>query len=310
MTGTPEQKAELDWQEQLIRTAPDIFYDPSAAKCYVGFSAKGRADSFGSYLCRILDIAEKYIVSSKPTVTTNTKYELVLEEIKLESAQHLSKFNLKKEYDAKQNKEARQLWSNCKRIHPPACRPSDKLVPLDQVKLGDIVYLNSIDNQYKVLQKVELDGQSHIEVICVYNSERSSLTGLTSYLRECYLVPVDRIQIDPQFQEEEEVITEDVNIYIPENKTAPVLKQEPLTENDFPVGPYTEIPLTEVEFGDIISSTPYSKSAYMVKEHKGEFVMAECIYHKSLPGRVSQEYSFSKIYLVEKATEEVVVVAA
>ena len=48
----------------------------------------------------------------------------------------------------------------------------------------------------------------------------------------------------------------------------------------------------------------------MVKEHKGEFVMAECLYHKSLPARVSQEYSFSKIYLVEKAEASKVVSAA
>ena len=28
--------------------------------------------------------------------------------------------------------------------------------------------------------------------------------------------------------------------------------------------------------------------------------MAECLYHKSLPARVGEEFSFSKIYLVEK----------
>ena len=55
-----------------------------------------------------------------------------------------------------------------------------------------------------------------------------------------------------------------------------------------------------MEFGDVITSTPYSRSAYMVKEHKGKFVMAECLYHKSLPARVGEEFSFSKIYLVEK----------
>ncbi len=220
---TPEQKEELDWQQQLIRTADDIFYDPSKAKCYMGFSAKGRADDYGSYLTRILDIAEKYTVSFKPTVTTNTKYELVLEEIDLESAQHLSNFNLKKEFDDSKNKDARESWRTTrKRIHPPACKPNPKLVPLEEVKLGDIVYLNSHSNQYKVLAKVELDGVPHLEVVCVYNSERPSLVGLTSFLKEAYRVLVDDIQIDPHFKEQEEVLTEDVNIYIPKPKGKPL----------------------------------------------------------------------------------------
>lgn len=298
---TEGQKAELDWQEQLQRIAPDIFYDPSQSKCYVGFSAKGRCDSYGSYLTRILDIAEKYIVSSKPTVTTNTKYELVLEQIELESAKHLSKFNLKKEYDDSKNKDARELWRTTrKRVHPPACKPSPKLTPLEEIKLGDIVYLNSIDNQYKVLSKVELEGTPHIKVINIYNSERPSLVSAISYLKECYLVPAESIQVDSALSQEEEILTENVQIYVPKEET--VKKSKVLSEKDFSPCPYPEMPLTEVEFGDVITSTPHSRSAYMVKEHKGEFVMAECLYHKSLPARIGEEYSFSKIYLVEKAS--------
>ena len=234
---TLEQEAELDWQEQLVRCAPDIFYDPSSSKCFIGFSNKNRADGYGSYLTRILDIAEKYTVSAKPVITTNTKYELVLEEIELESAQHLSKFNLKKEYDDSKNKDARELWRTTrKRVHPPACRPSDKLVPLEEVKLGDIVYLNSIDNQYKVLAHKELDGVPHIEVLCVFNSERPSLVSAISYLKECYLVPGDSIQIDPQFQEEkqEEVLTEDVQIYVPKPRTKQ--KNKPVEVSVFKLG--------------------------------------------------------------------------
>ena len=311
---TPEQKAELDWQEQLIRTADDIFYDPSSRKCYVGFSAKGRADGYGSYLTRILDIAEKYTVSAKPVITTNTKYELVLEQIELESAQHLSKFNLKKEYDDSKNREARELWRTTRqRKHEPACKPLPKLTPLEDIRLGDIVYLNSINNQYKVMGKVELDGTPHLEVINVFNSERPSLVSAISYLKECYLVPTEDIQIDPQFQEEEtitetvEPLTEVLGTKVPKPT---VKKSEGLSEKDFPPYPYAEIPLDRVEFGDIITSTPYSRSAYMVKEHKGEFVIAECLYHKSLLSRVGEDFSFSKIYLVEKAEASEVVSAA
>ena len=99
--------------------------------------------------------------------------------------------------------------------------------------------------------------------------------------------------------EPEEVLTEDVNIYIPKET---VKKSEGVMEEEFPPAPYTELPLTEVEFGDVITSSPHGRSAYMVKEHAGEFVMAECLYHNSLPGRVGEDYSFSKIYLVEKCS--------
>lgn len=92
---------------------------------------------------------------------------------------------------------------------------------IEEVKLGDIVYLNSIDNQYKVLNKVELEGIPHLEVICVFNSERPSLVSATSFLKECYLVPAESIQIDPPFNEQEEVLTEDVQIYVPKPKTKP-----------------------------------------------------------------------------------------
>ena len=298
---TPEQEAELDWQEQLVRIAPDIFYDPSAAKCFMGFSAKGRADQYGSYLSRILDIAEKYVVTNKPLVTTNTKYELVLEQIELESAQHLSKFNLKKEYDDSKNKDARELWRTTrKREVPPAYKPSPKLTPLEEVKLGDIVYLNSITNQYKVLSKVELDGIPHLEVICTYNSERPSLVGATSYLKECYKVPADSIQIDSQFQEEE-TITKTVEL------KPTVKKSSQLTTEDFMAPPYQKIPLDEIEVCDIVSTGSHVQAFYEIYQHNGTHVLGRCLYHNSLKMRIGQDgFYITTPFLVEKATEKVV----
>ena len=298
---TPEQKAELDWQEQLIRTANDIFYDPSNSKCYVGFSAKGRADQYGSYLSRILDIAEKYIVTNKPLVTTNTKYELVLEQIELDSAQHLSKFNLKKEYDDSKNKDARELWRTTRqRKHEPACKPLPKLVPLNEVRLGDIVYLNSITNQYKVLSKVELDGIPHLEVICTYNSERPSLVGATSYLKECYKVPADSVQIDSQFQEEE-TITKTVEL------KPTVKKSSQLTTEDFIAPPYQKISLDEIEVCDIVSTGSHVQAFYEIYQHNGTHVLGRCLYHNSLKMRIGQDgFYITTPFLVEKATEKVV----
>ena len=312
---TPEQKAELDWQEQLIRTANDIFYDPSSSKCYVGFSAKGRADQYGSYLTRILDIAEKYTVSSKPTITTNTKYELVLEEIDKMSAQHLSKFNLKKEYDDSKNREARELWRTTRqREHEPACKPLPKLVPLNEVKLGDIVYLNSITNQYKVLNKVELDGQPHIEVICVYNSERPSLVANISYLKECYLVPANSVQIDSQFQTLSSVSTEAQEKETIAKTVEPkptAKKSSELTTEDFAAPPYSKISLDEIEVADIVSTGAYVKAYYEITAHNGSHLLGRCIHHDSLKMRIGQEnFYIVSPYLVERADSQYIDSAA
>ncbi|MEM8719009.1 MAG: hypothetical protein AAGE84_06825 [Cyanobacteria bacterium P01_G01_bin.39] len=204
---TPDQKAELDWQEQLVRIAPDIFYDPSTSRCFVGFTNYQRANTYGAHLKEIHELYDSRYTVGKPSVVTNCKHELVIKCITEENARKLSGLNLKKELEHKTNKAITDKWS---------------------------------------------------------------------------------------------VLTEDVHIYVPQ--TQEIKKSQVLGESDFPSYPYTEIPLDQVEFGDVITSTSHSRSAYMVKEHKGEFVLAECLYHKSLPSRVGEEYSFSKIYLVEKVS--------
>ena len=284
-----------------VEVAPGIIYVPVDKTAFIGMKAKGRARNYGDMLTRVLTIGSKYLVTDKLSVIKDAKYEFRIFDIELEDIIQLAKFNLSKEYDAKENKEVREDWRlNRQRPAPVTTKPSPKLVPLEEIKLGNIVYLNSIDNQYKVLNKVELDGTPHIEVICVFNSERPSLVSATSFLKECYLVPAENIQVDPALVQEK-VLTEDVNIYIPEEKVT-IKKSQGLTENDFPDYPYSEISLNQIEFGDVITSTPYSRSAYMVKEHKGESLLAECLYHKSLPGRVGEEFSFTTPYLAEKAT--------
>ena len=206
----------------------EIIYNHADSICYVAGRAKGRLDNYGSYLTRILDIGDKYTVSNKPTMF-DSKYELRIEGIDFSDALHLQDFNLLKEYDHSVNEEARSLWRDSrKRVYPSACKPSPKLISPEEVKLGDIIYLNSIDNQYKVLQKVNCGGVPHLEVICTYNSERPSLVGLTSFLKECYLVDPEEIRVDTLLQryEEEEVLTEDVQIYVPKEKETAVKKSE------------------------------------------------------------------------------------
>ena len=293
-----EYLEELLTKEEPVQTSnlekidSEIIYNHADSIVYVAGRAKGRLDNYGSYLTRILDIGDKYTVSNKPSFF-DSKYELRVEGVtNLEDALHLQSFNLLKEYDSKQNEKARQLWKDSrKRIHPPACRPSDKLVPIAEVELGEIVYLNSINNQYKVLQRVKMGGIDHLECICVYNSERPSLVGETSYFNyEVYRVPSNSIQMDSQFQEmeKEEILTEDVNIYIPKPK-----KQKPI-----------ETPLIELVAGDTVHRN-LGDSVYEVigmARHENKLV-AECRLISSTRRALSigNTYFFSDgLYLVEE----------
>lgn len=253
----------------------EIIYNHVDSICYIAFSAKGRADNYGSYLTRILDIAEKYTVNKDPQIV-DAKYELRLEECSLDDALHLQSFNLKKDWDHSDNKEVRKDWQlNRKRPAPQAYKPAPKLIPLEDIKLGEIVYL-SVTNQYKVLNKVELDGVCHLEVICVYNFERPSLVNNISYLKECYRVS-----------------TEDVYV--------PAQKSNQLTTEDFTAPPYQKISLNEIEVCDIVSTDEYIKAYYEITEHKGSYLIGKCIHHDSLKMRIGQECQIVDPYLVEKA---------
>ena len=303
MTEEVEEKPVEIQTPNLEKIDGQIIYSHVDSIVYVAGRAKGRLDNYGSYLTRILDIGDKYTVSNKPSFF-DSKYELRVEGVtNLEDALHLQSFNLLKEYDSKQNEKARQLWKDSrKRIHPPACRPSDKLVPIAEVELGEIVYLNSINNQYKVLQRVKMGGIDHLECICAYNSERPSLVGETSYFNyEVYRVPSDSIQIDSQFQEmelspssqmkQEEVLTEDVNIYIPKPKTQTCEK---------PI----EVPLVQLTAGDTVHRN-LGDSVYEVigmARHENKLV-AECKLISSTRRALSvgNTYFFSDgLYLVEE----------
>ena len=288
-----------------VEIAPGIIYIPVDKTAFVGMRAKGRARTYGDMLTRVLDIGSKYLVTDRLTVIKDAKYEFRIFDISFEDVKQLAKFNLSKDYDAKENKEVREVWRTTrKREVPPAYKPSPKLTPLEEIKLGDIVYLNSIDNQYKVLQKVELDGVPHIEVICVFNSERPSLVSEISYLKECYLVPAESIQIDSQFQSPEKP-----EVKKSEGSTA--AHDVHTSADDFPSSPYKLIPLSEVELADIVTTSPNSQSAYEVTANLGDHLLATCLYNKSLKHREGQkDFWITEAYLVQKASISPTVEAA
>ena len=289
-----------------------VIYNHNDKTVYLGMTAKNRCDYYGQYLTGQLTVGEKYTYSDKPSFINGEeyKYELRITEIELDDALHLASFNLQKDPEYPDNAKLLTDWrSNKVRQHPPAYTPLPKAIALEDVKLGDIITTDATkvkDKQYKVLAHKELEGIPHVEAICIFNKEMPALVNSCSWFKEVYPIEPKDVCIAPQFcdREREEVLTEDVQIYVPKEKplTQEVKKPKSLTEEDFPTYPYSEISLDQIEFGDVITSTPYSRSAYMVKEHKGEFLLAECLYHKSLPGRVGEEFSFTTPYLVEKAT--------
>ena len=120
---------------------PEIIYNHQNNLAYIGGKNKGRLENYGVYLTKILNIGESYTISKKPSFVKNYKYEMRVD-ASFEDAKHLAKFTLKSEWNSSVNKDARSLWCNSrKREVPPACKPNPKLMPLEEIKLGDIVYL-------------------------------------------------------------------------------------------------------------------------------------------------------------------------
>ena len=281
-----EDELRLHEEEQVVnpnfeKIDGEIIYNHVDSICYIAFSAKGRADNYGSYLTRILDIAEKYTVSKDPQIV-DAKYELRLEGCSFDDALHLQSFNLKKDWDHSDNKEVRKDWQlNRKRPAPQAYKPAPKLIPLEEIELGEIVYLNSVSNQYKVVNKVELDDQLHLEVVCVYNKQMKTLVGQISYLKECYRVPLDDVHM--------------------QEISHPSLKSNELTTEDFTAPPYQKISLNEIEVCDIVSTGEYVKAYYEITEHKGSYLIGKCIHHNSLKMRIGQKCNLVNPYLVERA---------
>lgn len=275
----------------------EIIYNHVDSICYIAFSAKGRADNYGSYLTRILDIAEKYTVNKDPQIV-DAKYELRLEGCSFDDSLHLQSFNLKKDWEHPDNKEVRKDWElNRKRPAPQAYKPTPKLIPLEDIELGEIVYLNSVSNQYKVLNKVELDDKLHLEVVCVYNKQMKTLVGQISYLKECYRVPIEDVKIDSNLQEEETPLTKEQQIYV---------RELPLKKSKHPILP---TPLVELCAGDVVHRN-IGDSLYEIigMARKDGDLYAECRLIESSTRRdhIGNVYFFNdSLYLVEENATQV-----
>ena len=244
-------------------------------------------------------------MSNKPQIVKDSKYELELEEIDINDAVHLQAFNFKRDYDHPDNKAAREVWRTTKqRKHEPAFKPLPKTIALEKVKLGDIVTIDATkvkEKQYKVISKVELEGVPHVEAIAIYNAEMKTLVGKTSFLKHCYLVPQEDIQIDEQFKEE--VLTEDVNIYVP-NKEKPVIKKSKHRTNGTQASLMRPTPLVQLCAGDIVHRN-VGDSVYEIigMARKEGDLYAECrlIESTNRPNHIGNVYFFNNdLYLTEE----------
>ena len=187
---TPEQKAELDWQEQLIRIAPDIFYDPSTSKCFVGFTNYQRANTYGAHLKEIHKLYDSRYTVDKPTVVTNCKHELVIECITEDNALKLAGLNLKKELDHKSNKAVTDTWllpvkkEETGQSEYPF--PPYKSIPLSEVELADIVTTSeNAQSAYEVTANLG----DHLLATCLYNHSLKHREGQKDFwITEAYLI--------------------------------------------------------------------------------------------------------------------------
>ncbi len=181
---TPEQKAELDWQEQLVRIASDIFYDPSTSKCYLGFSNYQRATTYGAHLKEIHELYDSRYTVGKPLVVTNCKHELVIEFITEENARKLANLNLKKDLEHRSNRNITDKWTYPSEKYTSApdfqeedleySTPPYKPIPLDQVELADLV---TTGEYIKAYYEVTDNKGTHLLARCLYHESLKHREG-------------------------------------------------------------------------------------------------------------------------------------
>ena len=209
---TPEQRKELDWQEQLVRIAPDIFYDPSTSKCYLGFSNYQRANTYGAHLKEIHELYDSRYTVDKPTVVTNCKHELVIECITEDDSRKLAPLNLKKELEHKSNKAITDTWllplkkEDIEEGEYPA--PPYNKIPLDQVEICDVV--TTSPNSQSAYEVTGNKG-THLLATCLYNKSLPHREGQKDFwIKEAYLVQKASISASTSYVSSDERGADDV----------------------------------------------------------------------------------------------------
>lgn len=180
MCATPE----LDFQEGLIRIAPDIFFNPATNHCYLGFSNRNRTNTYGAHLKEIYELYNSRYTVDKPVVVTNCKHELVLEFITEANARKLADLNLKKDLEHRSNRNITDKWTypSEKYTNDPDFQEEDleyptppyKPIPLDQVELCDLV---TTGEYIKAYYEVTDNLGTHLLARCLYHESLKHREG-------------------------------------------------------------------------------------------------------------------------------------
>ncbi len=183
---TEEQKEKLDFQESLIRIAPDIFYQPKNNVCYMGFSNKERANNYGALLKEVHEFTTDYCVAN-PYVVTNCKYELRFMCSK-DNAIRLAPLNLKKELAHPSNQTIVSQWVS--KELPTVEDKSYPPISIDEIQPGDIVARASKGRaHFKVTcTREEGDGEVYALCECLVNPIFKTAVGQKFSLKELFLV--------------------------------------------------------------------------------------------------------------------------
>ena len=183
---TPEQKEELDFQERLIRPAPDIFYDPKNNVCYMGFSNKERANNYGALLKEVHEFTTDYHVTN-PTVVTNCKYELQFMCSK-DNAIRLAPLNLKKGLDHPSNQSIVNQWVR-KELPPVVSNKGYPKVEISELEIADVIARSPNGKAFFEVDSVRKeDGEPFAYCKCIKHPIFPGHVGEMFSFKEVYLV--------------------------------------------------------------------------------------------------------------------------
>ena len=158
----------------------DIVYS-SEGRCYVGFSSRARASTYGQLLKEVYEFTTAYLVE-KPTILHKHKWELKMY-CSEDNAHRLALLNLKKELTHPENKVHTDAW-----VHKELPQSFDKGYPkieLAELELADRI-TRSPHSQcvYEVIQ----NHGEYVTVRCLEHNSMSGLVGQEYALTEAYLI--------------------------------------------------------------------------------------------------------------------------
>ena len=165
---------------------PDIVYS-SEGKCYIGFSSRARASTYGQLLKEVYEFTTTYKVD-KPIIMHSHKWELKIWCSK-DNAVRLAPLNLKKELDHPDNQVVTKTWVQ-KEVPSSFEDKSYPPISLTEVEVGDLVSRSSKgESRFKVLEtREEGDGELYALTECLVNPIFPSSVGQKFSLKEIFLV--------------------------------------------------------------------------------------------------------------------------